>query len=73
MYGDGSGNAPGDDTEHEITLNAASSPPLATGSWVSYDVPLSDFTNLTTQAAIAQVIISGDPNTVYFDNLYFHR
>ena len=73
VYGDGSGNAPGDDTEHEITLNAASSPPLATGSWVSYDVPLSDFTNLTTQAAIAQVIISGDPNTVYFDNLYFHR
>ncbi len=63
----------GDDVEHELTLDDNSTPPLATGSWVSIDVPLSDFTSLTTRAHLAQLIISGDPNTVYVDNVYFHR
>ena len=72
-FGDGAGNAGGDDVEHEITLDASSTPPLSSYRWVSYDIPLSDFTGLTTQGAIAQVIISGDPNTVYIDNIYFHK
>ena len=55
----------GDDVEHELILNAASTPPLATGTWVSFDIPLSDFTGLTTKGAIAQLIISGNPNTVF--------
>jgi len=63
----------GDDVEHELTLNAASTTPLATGTWVSYDIPLSDFVGLTTRAHLAQLIISGDPNTVFLDNLYFHN
>ncbi|MDX1493961.1 MAG: hypothetical protein R3253_07890, partial [Longimicrobiales bacterium] len=63
----------GDDVEHEISLTAASTPPLATGSWVSFDIPLSDFTNLTTQGAIAQIIISGDLDTVFIDNVYFRN
>ncbi|MBS3768156.1 MAG: T9SS type A sorting domain-containing protein [Candidatus Cloacimonetes bacterium] len=32
---------------------------------------MSDFTNLTTTGHLAQLIISGDPNTVYVDNVYF--
>ncbi len=63
----------GDDVEHEITLDASSTPALATGSWVSYDVPLSDFTGLTTRAHLAQLIISGDPNTVFLDNIYLRK
>lgn len=63
----------GDDVEHEITLNSASTPPLATGSWVGFDIPLSEFSGLTTRGHVAQLIISGDPNTVFIDNLYFHK
>ncbi len=63
----------GDDVEHELTFDDASTPPLATGNWVSLDIPLSDFVNLTTTGHIAQMIISGDPNTVYVDNVYFYR
>ncbi len=63
----------GDDVEHEITLTAATTPALATGSWVSLDIPFSDFTGLTTRGALAQLIISGDPNTVYIDNVYLHQ
>jgi len=59
----------GDDTEHEVVI---ASP--AQGEWVSIDIPLSDFTGLTTKSNIAQLIYSGDPSgalTVYVDNVYF--
>ena len=59
----------GDDTEHELTFMA---PLLTTENWVGIDVPLSDFTGMTAQAHLAQYIISGDPNTVYVDNMYFY-
>ncbi|CAM3974911.1 hypothetical protein FLCU109888_11970 [Flavobacterium cucumis] len=61
----------GDDTEHEITIAAP-----AQGSWISLDIPLSDFTGLTSRANIAQLIFVGAPtgnNTVYVDNVYFHN
>jgi hypothetical protein len=40
---------------------------------VAIDVPLSDFTGLTTTGHLAQLILSGDPSTVYVDNVYLHR
>jgi hypothetical protein len=63
----------GDDVEYELTLNASSTPPLATGSWVSFDIPLSEFVGLTTRGHLAQIIISGDPNTVFLDNILLHN
>ena len=62
----------GDDVEHELIFDAESTPPLVTGSWVIFDLPLADFTNLVTREHLAQLIISGDPNTVYVDNIYFY-
>ena len=63
----------GDDVEHEITLTAATTPALATGGWVTLDVPLTAFTGLTTRAHLAQLIISGDLRTVWVDNVLLHR
>ncbi len=63
----------GDDSEHELTINASSTPALVTGSWLSLDLPLASFTNLASRAHLAQLILSGDPGTVYVDNVYFHR
>jgi hypothetical protein len=40
---------------------------------VSFDLPLADFTGLVERAHIAQIVLSGDPNTVYVDNVYFYR
>ncbi len=60
----------GDDVEYEVTLDATT---MNTGEWVSIDLPLTDFIDLTTRAHLAQMIISGDPNTVYVDNVYFHK
>ncbi len=63
----------GDDAEHELTLTSSSMPALASNRWVGLDIPLSAFTGLRTKAHLAQMIISGDPNTVYVDNIYFYR
>jgi hypothetical protein len=65
----------GDDSEHEITFNAGSTPPLVPSTWVGLEIPLEDFANLHARAHLAQLIlsISGSTRTVYVDNIYFHR
>lgn len=60
----------GDDKEHELTFT----PTL--NSWNGLEIPLSDFTGLTTKSHIAQLIFSGAPagsGIVYIDNVYFHK
>jgi hypothetical protein len=64
---DGAGS---DDVEHEITVTDP-----VQGEWVTYDVPLSAFTGLTTSANIAQHIFAAQPAggaTVYLDNYFFY-
>lgn len=61
----------GDDKEHEITLTA---PTLS--SWNTYDIPLTDFTGLTTRAHIAQLIFVGAPTgsgIVFIDNVLYRK
>ena len=61
----------GDDVEHQVNFNTPQQ-----GEWISYDIPLNDFTNLTTKEHMAQYILVGEPtgaNTIYIDNLYFHK
>ncbi|WP_146841186.1 T9SS type A sorting domain-containing protein, partial [Flavobacterium glaciei] len=58
----------GDDMEFEITRT-----PTLSG-WNSFDIPLSEFTGLTTRGNIAQLVFSGAPaGTVYIDNVYFSK
>jgi len=61
----------GDDVEHEISIYSP-----AQDQWVSFDIPLADFTGLTTTSNIAQYIIVGEPyaaNTIFLDNVYFRN
>jgi len=56
-----------DDKEHELSYET----PMQ-GQWVSYHIPLGNFTNLTTRANLAQYIFStSNGATVYVDNVYF--
>jgi hypothetical protein len=60
----------GDDREHEVSLIPSQN------GWNSLDIPLSDFTGLTTKGHIAQIIFSCAPagqGTLYLDNVYFHK
>jgi hypothetical protein len=63
----------GDDSEHELAFSAGSTPALALGQWVTLDVPITAFANLTSRAHLAQMIFSGDTPTVYIDNILFYR
>ncbi len=67
------GGAGSDDVEHELAFNANSTPALVSGNWISFDIPLSNFVGLTTRGHLAQLLISGDPSTVFVDNVLLHR
>lgn len=57
-----------DDKEHELTL----SPTLS--SWNTYDLSLAEFTNLTTNAHLAQYIFTASPvGIITIDNMYFYK
>lgn len=63
----------GDDRNHELTFDAASTPALSQQTWQSFDLPLSDFVGLTTRANMAQLVIAGTAASVFVDNIYFHN
>lgn len=61
----------GDDSEHEIIIENP-----AQNEWVSLDIPLSAFENLTNLGNISQLIYSAEPAggaNVYVTNVYFHN
>ncbi|MFL9845695.1 T9SS type A sorting domain-containing protein [Flavobacterium rhizosphaerae] len=63
------GAGAGDDVEHEITYATP-----AQSQWITYSIPLSDFTGLTTKEHISQLIFSTDNlATVYVDNVFFSK
>jgi hypothetical protein len=60
----------GDDSEFQLNFKPALE------EWVSYDIPLADFTGLKSMEHLAQYIFVGQPTgkgTVYMDNIYFHN
>jgi hypothetical protein len=62
----------GDDREHELLFNAGTTPAMIPGTWSSLDIPLANFSNLTSRAHLAQLILSG-AGTAFVDNILFHR
>ncbi|MCF7825130.1 MAG: T9SS type A sorting domain-containing protein [Candidatus Marinimicrobia bacterium] len=62
----------GDDTESLVTFTANTTPALEAGTWVAIDIPLASFSSLAAKSHLAQLIIEGDPNTLYVDNIYFY-
>jgi hypothetical protein len=59
----------GDDSNSEVSI---SSPPLSAQNWISLDIPLSNFSGLTSKSHLAQLVLSGDLPNVYVDNVYFY-
>jgi beta-glucanase (GH16 family) len=59
----------GDDTEHEVSF----APTL--GNWYSIDIPLSNFSNLSSKSHIAQMVLvaDGGNKSIWLDNVYFYR
>jgi hypothetical protein len=63
-------------SSHILTIVHTASgdvPALATGSWVSVDVPITAFAGDQTRSDLAQMVLSSNLSTVYVDNIYFYK
>lgn len=61
----------GDDVEHQLDVTG-----LTRRAWNSIDLPLDDFTGLTTRSNVGQYILVGMPtgtHTIFIDNIYFYQ
>lgn len=68
--------APGGTTESTVLFDGSTTPSVVTGQWISFDIPLSDFTTLGGRANISQILLLTDEavdDTIVIDNLYFYR
>lgn len=61
----------GNDTGQQITIT---NPNLPSGTWVSFDLPLSNFTGLTSRAHLAQIVLESATGItdILVDNVYFY-
>jgi hypothetical protein len=62
----------------EYSFTNASTPALPStnpGTWISFDVPLDNFTAVTNadRNDLVQFVITSNLGTVYYDNLYLHK
>lgn len=65
-------------SEGIATLTAGSTPPLATGKWLSYELAIPagfpDGAGLTATSSLGQlVLVAPEGGTMYVDNLYLHK
>jgi len=55
-------------------LEKAYSLPITSGTWVSYDIALTEFSDIVNMSEVFQFKFTGTTgSTVYIDNLYFYR
>ena len=61
----------GNDSGQQLTIT---NPSLPNGNWVSFDLPLSSFTALTSRAHLAQIVLESATGItdILVDNIYFY-
>jgi hypothetical protein len=67
---------PGAPSEGSINIGASSTPAMAQGSWLSFDIPITELqaNGLAGYSNIQQVVIDlVNAGEVYIDNLYFYK
>lgn len=75
-YGPGGTGGGGDDVEHELVIDASSSPDLANAAWLGLDLPLERFAGLTRRSKLGLLVLSTSPagaGTLFVGNVYFHK
>lgn len=62
----------GNDSGQQLTLTNSN---LPSGNWVSFDVPLSNFTGLISRANLAQIVLESATGItdILVDNIYFYK
>jgi hypothetical protein len=63
----------GEVSAFELNINTGTTPAIQTGTWVSIDVPISEWIGDTTRDEIAQFIITSNLDVAYVDNIYLYK
>jgi hypothetical protein len=71
-FGGGSAESSAFELTITHTLNG-NIPALKQSTWVSIDVPISDFSGDLTRTDLAQIVIAGSVGDVYLDNIFFYK
>ncbi|MCW5517860.1 Ig-like domain-containing protein [Muriicola sp. Z0-33] len=71
-FGPNSAFGGGDDSSGSVTIDGTA---LLNNQWVSLDIPLDDFSGLTSRSNLAQIFFISDAtiSTILVDNMYFYR
>jgi len=59
-----------------VQIDASSTPPLQTGTWVGMEIPMTAFWNLGGTSKLGQMLFlvpAGTTGLFYVDNIYFHN
>jgi hypothetical protein len=67
------GGTDGEVSAFEYSITGASTPPLESGTWVTVDVPLDNWSGDVTRSDIAQFLMTSNLDVVFIDNLYLYR
>ncbi|MEP1304437.1 MAG: T9SS type A sorting domain-containing protein [Balneola sp.] len=68
------GGTTGEVSAFELSINTGTNPAIESGTWVSIDVPISDFSNSPqTRDDIAQFLITSNLDVVFVDNIYMYK
>jgi hypothetical protein len=63
-------------TSSQVVFDGTTTPAVTTQQWISFDIPLDDFTGLSARDDLDQMLFitqDGAPRTVIIDNIYFYR
>jgi len=71
-YGPDAATGGGDDAVSRIRINSSR---LSSGEWISIDIPLSDFTSLSSRTNLGLLLFDSSANIteILVDNIYFYN
>lgn len=67
------GGTDGEVSALELNINTGTNPAIESGTWVTIDVPISDFVGDLTRDDIAQFLITSNLDVVIVDNIYLYK
>ena len=67
------GGGAGEVSAMELNINTGTNPELISGSWVTVDVPIEQFTGSLTRDDLAQFLITSNLDVAYVANIYLYR
>lgn len=67
------GGTDGEVSAFELNINTGTTPAIESGTWVTIDVPIDNWTGDLTRDDVAQFLITSNLDVAYVDNIYLYK